>query len=42
MLARLKLLMVFFKDPNKKNLVIIIKEIIYFTFFKKNTTYRLL
>lgn len=35
MLARLKLLMVFIKDPDKKNLIIIIKEIMYFTFLKK-------
>ena len=36
MLTRLKMLMIFFKDSDKKNFLIIMKEIIYFTYIKKS------
>ena len=36
MLARVKLLKVFFQDPDKKKVFIIIKELIHFTYIKKS------
>jgi hypothetical protein len=36
MLARVKFLKVFFKDSDKKNVLIIIKELIHFTYIKKS------